>query len=333
MRVALLLLLLASPRSWACLSVPDLLERATIVVAGEVVSIKDDANRPVARLKVRHVLKGKPDGDEIDLPFKLECTWACDFTISYQKGEKYLLLLDDRQPFRVVYYPSRTHDRIQSYDGHEVTFANLALKVMEGDDLSRRLPQLLKMAAPSWWDWCDVVRRVPRSSLRPYLAEVRTAYAPTLARRPSRTSKEWERYRHFMIQVDLEVTRDLSEVSDLLDDGPLEEASLRRTLSLVTGMPVWSLDAFKKSWATALRRAAAKGNPDDVAAHLEGLASIDAGERDKAFQRILDLGPDALKAVKARLDAEDLEIRSRVAELVRELELLEDLRADLARRR
>ncbi len=330
MRVALLLLLLASPRQWAYVHTADLLSQATIVVAGEVISVKDDGKRPAARMKVVHVLKGKPEGDEIDLPFKTTVTWGCDFTIRYEKGKKYLLLLDDRSNYRVVYYPSRTHDVIQSYDGPEVSFARLTLEVMGGVDLDRRIPELLKLAETPRVkaEALQVFRWVPRAAIRPYLDKIRAAYGPGKGSAYAPTSPDWKSWCRRGLATELEVTRDLALISDVVGVEPNDEAALLRTLSLLTGWTVTDLGVFKKSWATAIRRSEMLGNPDLVPAQLEKLSSADAAERDRACQRILDFGPLVLNAVKAHLGAKDPEVKARVAELVRELELLDDLRTD-----
>jgi hypothetical protein len=334
MRIALCLILLAAPRQWAYVHTADLLDRATIVAAGEIRSIKDDGKRPVARMKIVHLLKGKPGGDEIDLPFKMTANWGCDFTIRYEIGRKYLLLLDEKHDYRVVYYPSRTHDVIQSYDGPEVSFARLSLDVMGGVDLDRRIPEVIKLTKTPQVrvEALQVFRWVPRAAIRPYLAEVRAAYGPSKVSYP-RTSPDWASWCKRGLAVELQVTRDLSLISEVVGVEPFDEPALLRTLSLLTGWTVVDLESFKKSWAVALRRAETLGNPDEVAGPLNGLGSAEGAERDRAFQRILDLGPDVLNAVKSNLGAKDPEVKARVAELVRELELLDDLRADLAARR
>src|SRR5437868_776050 len=97
MKVALLLLLLASPAEWGYAPRYKLLQLAKQVVAGQVIEIKTDPKgKYVARLKIERVLKGNLDLGVIDLPFKTSIPGACDFDIRYETGKRYLLLLDDR---------------------------------------------------------------------------------------------------------------------------------------------------------------------------------------------------------------------------------------------
>jgi hypothetical protein len=65
---------------------------------------------------------------------------------------------------------------------------------------------------------------------------------------------------------------------------------------------------------------------------VKSLSAADPGERDRAFHALLDLGPGVLEALGAHAQVEDIEARERVRTLIRELQLLEDLRSDLAAR-
>jgi hypothetical protein len=336
MRVAALALLLATPpASWSYVPVYQLLQQSKLVVAGEVVDIRDDAkSRPIARLKIARLYKGDPGAGEIELPFKLETTWACDFTISYTKGKKYLLLLDEKNDSRVVHYPSRTHEEIQDYEHGYAEFVRISVEVLNGVDAG--VADLVRMAQENKWkaEALQVFRVVPRSAARPHLAAVRKLLpVSTWGRKVVPGSRDWDRYCMYSLPADLQIGRDLSLVSHLLaaerDD---RVAPIEGTLSIVTGWTVTDLDGFKASWEKALRRAAAQGAPDRVPELVKSLSAADPGERDRAFHALLDLGPGVLEALGAHAQVEDIEARERVRTLIRELQLLEDLRSDLAAR-
>src|SRR5262245_50272698 len=132
MKTLLVVLALLTPTEWAEVPFHHLLQRAKLVVAGEVVDIVPGKGRPVARLKVAHTLKGKAEAETIDVPFKTTMTWGCDYTIEYEKGKKYLLLIDDSADFRVVYYPMYTVTQIETYDLPFVSATRLGCEVLAG---------------------------------------------------------------------------------------------------------------------------------------------------------------------------------------------------------
>lgn len=337
MRVLLLLLMTALPAEWGYAPRYRLLQMAKLVVAGEVIEIRTDPKgKSIARLKVERILKGKPESEVIDLPFKTALPGACDFDIHYESGKKYLLLLDDRLDFRVIHYPSGTHDQIRGLDDPDVVYVQLILDVMNGTDQDRGIAELLKRANDgrpgmefSRREALNVFRAVPRARLRPHLDAVRAAYgtAPWMKLTPA--SAEWHYQCVTFMSAELEIVRDLSYVSYLLEESDFLEASLPTTLSLITGREVGDLAAFKKSWNVVLRRAKARSSPKETGILLKRLGSLEPGERDKAFQEILDCGPDAADAVEAAPSSPDPEIRARVAELSREFQLLKDVRSDL----
>lgn len=341
MLATIFILLAASPAEWGDAPRYRLLQLARLVVAGEVIALEPDAKAgTIARLRVDLVLKGKPESQVISLPFKDVPAGACDFSIRYEKGKRYLLLIDDKFPFRIVWYPSGTHDPIPSLDDPDVEFVRLILAVMNGEDLEKGIPDLLKRANDprpgadrSRRESLQVFRALPRAWVRPFLSEIRASAGSPPWRKLTPASPDWHYYCCTFLSAELEIVRDLSYVSSLLEKVEFIGHSLPDTLRLLVGKEVGDLATFKSSWEIALRRAAAHGSPDDVKPLVEHLGRAEPEIREKAFQAILDLGPDVIDSVRSHKNAADPEVRARVLSLLTELELLSDLRADIAARR
>ncbi|HYE98452.1 MAG TPA: hypothetical protein VEJ18_06040 [Planctomycetota bacterium] len=314
------LLMGVAPPEWADVPWYQLVRRALLIVAGEVVHVdKPAAGVPVARLRVDATLKGKPEAPEIRVPFKTDCRWGGDFTLAYAPGKRYLLLIDEVSPFRVVYYPSGTRFEIDGLDAPAVRFMRMVLDIDAGRDLERRVPELLEVVrnGPYRDEALHVFRLVPREQARPHLDTVRAAYGTKY-----RQMLTQDFYRRYYLSRDAEITRDLSLVAELLAVEPNHEAYLLETLGLLTGRRCPSLKNFRAWWASVERRSRIRSRPDDARLWLSALESSDPRARETAVERLLDLGPDILDAVRAR---------SAPADLIGELELMADLRAHLAR--
>ena len=332
MKMLLAALLVAAPAEWAEVPFHQLLQRAGLVVAGEVIEIVQAKGRPVARLKVAQTLKGKAEAETIEIPFKTTLTWACDFTIEYQKGKKYLLLLDDRSDFRVVYYPTHTVTEIGSYDLPFVSVTRLGCDLMEGSKAEERVKDLVAMTGnPNARALAfDLFRMVPRALARPHLSRVRSTFIDHRLEQSNRKAVDGVKAHPFPLSsaADAEIVRDLSLLSPLLN-GPSRPESLKSTCALLTGWTVSDLESFERSWSTALKRAARKSKGLEVDALLSLLESPEAAVREQGSNALLDLGPDVLDRVKGGMESRDPEVRARIQGLVLELELLQDLRADL----
>jgi len=334
MKTLLAAVLLSVPAQWAEVPFHQLLQRAKLVVAGEVTEVVAAKGRPVARLKVAHVLKGKAEAETIEIPFKTTITWGCDFKIEYQKGKKYLLLLDDRADFRVVYYPMHTFTEIENYDLPFVSVTRLGCDLMEGSKVEERVKELVAMTGnPNTRELAlGLFRIVPRALARPHLSRVRAAFIDARLAMGGRGVIDGVKAHPWPLSTpaDAEISRDLSLVSHLLN-APNRPESLTSTFALLTGWNVRDLESFERAWSVALKRAATKSKAADVDAPLSLLGSSDPAVRERATRAILDLGPDVLDRVKSEAQTRDPEVLARIQDLVRELELLQDLRADLLR--
>jgi hypothetical protein len=332
MNTLLAALLLSVPVEWAEIPFHRLLQRSRLVVAGEVVEVVQVPGRPIARLKVAHTFKGKAEAETIEIPFKTTITWGCDFKIEYQKGKKYLLLLDNGADFRVVYYPMYTFTEIASYDLPFVSVTRLGCDLMEGKRVQERVKELVAMTEdPNLRTYAfDLFRIVPRALARPHLSRVRTAYADHRLARSGREPVDGVKAHPFPLRTpaDAEISRDLSLLSHLLN-GPSRPESLKSTCALLTGWNVSDLDSFERSWATAVQRSTRKSKGVEVDALLSLLGAPEGAVREQATNALLDLGPDVIDRVKGGMESRDPEVRARIQGLLLELELLQDLRADL----
>lgn len=312
------LLLSIAPPEWADVPWYQLVRRALLIVAGEVVRVERPAEGvPVALLRVEAALKGTPEGAEIRVPFKTDRRWGGDFTLEYAEGKRYLLLIDEVSWFRVVYYPSGTRFEIDGLDAPAVRFVRMALDIDAGRDLERRVPELLEAVAtgPYRTEALHVFRTVPREQARPVLAAVRDAFGTKY--RTAIAQDKHGLYRRYHLDRDAEITRDLTLAADVLAADYLDEAERLDRLALMTGRRCASLEEFRAWWSAVDRRSRVRSRPEDARLWLSALESSDPRAREDAVGRILDLGPDVLDAVRnARPD------------LIRELELMADLRAD-----
>lgn len=336
MRTLLLLFLLAPAREWAPVHWHELIAQAKLVVTGEVVRFGEDSEgRKTGILQVHEVLKGEHPGKELVLPFKLKLTWGCDFQITYEK-RKYLLLIDDGQYFRLVYYPEGPQLEIGSWDESLVVFTKSVIDLQRGVPLERRLEVLALLAASDSarrllrLSVFELVRGLPRRTLAPVLKDLRDAYRKAYPRREfERLPERYRAEARFNALVDeAEVARPYKLVDPLLEAGK-GNAKLVRTLNLLTGKTCVSEEIFRAWWKTAVPRARAKGDPALLPALLKQLREGDLAERDAAANAILDLGPDVLEPLRPHAKSPDPELRARVADLLPELEILRDIRADL----
>ncbi|HYE98451.1 MAG TPA: hypothetical protein VEJ18_06035, partial [Planctomycetota bacterium] len=232
MKLLVPLLLAGTPVEWVEMPWYILARRAKLIVAGEVVHVERPLKGPpVARFKVETVLKGRPEGAEIRVPFKTDHTWACDFTIAYTAGKRYLLLIDDENPFRVVHYPDGTCNEISALDAPAVRFVQMALDVDAGRNLDRRLPELIEtLRIPRLArEALHLFRTVPREAARPLLSAVREAHGTKY--RENLRDDLHGLYRRHRLSIDAEITRDLSLVAELLKEEPRNEADLLDTLT------------------------------------------------------------------------------------------------------
>ncbi len=310
------------------------IERATLIVAGEVVDIRPhgDGNQ-AAIFRVDLVLHGKAPARPLVLPFKRTRTFACDYDVTYEKA-KYLLLIDDLHPFRLVWFPDYAQIRISDYDAPELGFTRAVL------DPQRRILDLeaaLRKTRPyRKLDVAAFVSTLPRSVVRPLLPALRRELGPGLRETIERVKPE-ERSRH--VDELLASTFDLGLVEDVLKrpepfGDPFLLTSARRErgekpigmLSRIIGRRYVSLDELRAAWPTELRRARANGDPRGIPDLLRRLEAEEPADRHAASREILDLGPGVLEAVRKHGTTGNPEGKARVAALLAHLEFLRELR-------
>ncbi len=81
--------------SYVQISFREQIRNAKLAVLGAVVSVRGEVGERIGSFKVEEVLKGSTPLSEIELPFKETVTGPCDGTISYQAGERFLLLFSE----------------------------------------------------------------------------------------------------------------------------------------------------------------------------------------------------------------------------------------------
>ena len=328
----------------ACLAAPfewsgywyEQIQRATLVATGEVVEIRPhgEGNR-AAVLRVEHILKGDCRDKELVLPFKKTLTFACDYELGYRKA-KYLLLIDDLHPFRLVWFPDYPQIEIADYDAPEVRFTRA---VLDPEKRILDLEPILKIRRSSNpLEVMAFVSTLPRRTVRPLLPALRRELGPGLKDALARAKPE-ECFKGvdeaFMSTFDLSLLEGILGRREPLSD-PFYLMTPRRKdreepiqiLSRIVGRPYSSLEELQSAWPVALRRSRAEGRPEEVPALIRPLGSDSAAERAAAVTAILDLGPGVLEAVREHRKSEDPEVRARVAAILSELEFLEDVRSE-----
>lgn len=317
------------------------IERATLVVAGEVVEIRPhgEKNR-AAMLRVKLVLKGECKEKELALPFKNTRIFGCDFEIEYEKA-KYLLLIDDKEYFRLVLFPDHPQIKIADYDAPEVRFTRAVIDIRAGVEPEKRIldiEPILKLRRHSrQLEAVAFVRTLPRWMVRPLFPSLRRELGPGLKSEID-LAKSQDRSRK--VDMALVCTFDLTLVESVLGrrepfDDPFPTTQARRDrresairiLSRVIGREYQTFDELRLSWPMLLRRAQAKGKVEEIPVLLRQLGCDAAAERDAAAKAILDNGPSVLEAVRANAKNSDPEVRARVTGLVTELEFLQELRS------
>jgi hypothetical protein len=316
------------------------IEKATLVVAGEVVGFKPHGEKNLAAVyRVDRVYKGSNREKELILPFKTKLFHACDYEIRYERA-KYLLLLDDEAEFRLVWFPDCAQIRIETYEAPEVLFTRAVIGLRAGIEPEKRILDLVPLLGhPRGRHHLDLrafVSTLPRRVVRPILPALRRELGPDLKAALERAKPE-DRFRKldeaFVTTFDLALVEGILARPEPFAD-PIFQTKARRErgeepirmLSRVIGREFTSIEALRAAWPTALRRSRAEERSDGVPALFGRLGSDDPHEREAAAAAILDLGPGALEAVRVQAASPDPEIRARVAALVSELEFLRELR-------
>lgn len=275
----LLLLLEWEIRPWH-----ELIREAKLIVAGEVVELDPNA----ARLKVERVLKGSCPDDVLVLPFKpRNPDRGCDFAITYEK-KKYLLCIDDRNYFRVIYHPGRVQLVIRDYGDPAIRFTRAIL----ADDLE----ELGRLAASGH---CleyvvDYTLLKSRRELRPLL-------------RGLRKGLERSENPDAICEFGLDVTL----LPGFIERHPDRPDVVRRVTGRVGSFETW--------WPTAVRRAfrCRPLRPE----WLRDLVGGDVETRAAAREAILDCGPHAIEGDDPEIVSlrEEMELLADIRERMRPL--------------
>ncbi len=326
--------LLLAPREWAGYWYEQI-QRASLIVAGEVVDLRPhgDGNQ-AALFRVDLVLHGEAPDRPLVLPFKRTLTFSCDYEITYEKA-KYLLLIDDLQPFRLVWFPDYAQIRIPDYEAPEVRFTRAVL------DPEKRILDLeaaLRKTRPDRkGDVAAFVSTLPRSVVRPLLPALRRELGPGLRDTIGR-AKPGDRFRYedeYLVSTfDLALVEKVLQRPEPFGD-PFYPTAARRErgeqpisiLSRIIGRRFDSLDALRGAWPALLRRSRANGDAAELPALLRRLEAESPEDRQAADAEILELGPGVLEAVRKLGTTADPEGKARVAALLVQLEFLRELRS------
>lgn len=324
MRFLLALACVLAPRQPAYVPWFELIDQAKWVVVGEVVDFgRDQEGRRVAILRVDEVWKGKCEEQTLVIPFKTEITWPCDFTIEYER-RKYLLLIDDRAYYRVVYYAAYTHHAYEGPQDVVGRFTRAVVNLRSGVECEKAFEELESLASEAIDSIIEFSETLPRAVVRPLLPTLRKAHAPRMEGLSE--LKGPDRWRELVILLNR--TRDFRLFTEFLAwNGAGEPWPILQALSRTAGRRFDSLAEARRWWARAQVRSRAYAAPGKAAQLIVGLRSADPAERASAEVDLLDLGPDILETVRSHARPGD----PRLDEIVQELEVLRDLRADVSR--